>query len=119
MIFNATHVKNYVHNTYIGILYRHGVLGLGLFLIFFAGSFVQGLRTTRMLRESRTGSATFATALACTAALPALALAAMTEGLMLNADGVFVLTFPMAILAGLRQRSWGEQKTTLPSAPAR
>lgn len=117
LIFNATHVKHYVHNTYIGVLYRHGLLGLALFLVFFAGSFVRGLGTTRALRGIRTESGAFAAAMACTAALPALALAAMTEGLMLNADGVFVVMYPIAILAGIRQRSWSGQRAVPPSAP--
>ena len=116
IIYDATQVKHYVHNTYIGILYRHGILGLALFLLFFGGSFVQGARTTLALRGSKPDAFAFAAALTCTAALPALALALMTEGTMINADGVFILTYPIAILAGLRQRSWGEREAILPSA---
>ncbi|MEL6706063.1 MAG: O-antigen ligase family protein [Bacteroidota bacterium] len=109
LVFDATHEKAYVHNTYIGILFRHGVLGLSLFATFFLGSFVLGARfvsAEAARRRGRSAALVFATALACTAAIPGLALAAMTEGMMLNADGVFVLVYPLALLAGLRHRAW-------------
>src|SRR5690606_27474336 len=110
-IYHFTEDKYFIHNTYLGVLYRHGFIGLGVFLFILLGTFFQGFRYIR-----RPGGALeHITALACLAALPALGMAATTEGIMIDAEGVFALTFIVALIAGLWQSREG--KSGAPSSP--
>lgn len=101
LIYGITQERSYVHSTYLSVLYRHGIIGLGFVLFILGGTFLRGIRYAR--RADR-GSLRQAVALSCVAALPALALAATTEDIMSDAEGVFLVMFPAALLAGIWQR---------------
>lgn len=101
IIYQITEHKTFVHNTYIGLLYRHGLIGAVLVLGFLGGAFVRGVHLVRHLRDPLLRS----TALTALASLAALALAATTESVLLPTDGVYVVTIPIALLAGLEPHS--------------
>lgn len=100
-IYGITQERSYVHSTYLSVLYRHGIIGLSFVLFILGGTFLRGIRYARRAERS---SLPQAVALSCVAALPALALAATTEDIMSDAEGVFLLMFPAALLAGIWQR---------------
>lgn len=104
LLYGITEQKTFVHNAYLGLLYRHGFLGLGLVGFVVAGTFFRGLRLVRHLPD-RVSAAAGLTALA---SLAALALAGMTEDVLLMTDGLFAVMFPLAVIAGLAERRSGE-----------
>lgn len=94
--------KNFIHNTYLGVWYRHGIIGLVLFLGIMGNSIYKSVRffgaiprSQVLLRGSVLG------ALSC---LTAILVAAMTESIMLPNDGVFVIFVPVAVIAGVSAR---------------
>jgi O-antigen ligase len=99
LIYKVTEVKYFSHSAYVGVLYRHGAVGLALFLYILAASFVRGVGLIRR-RSSRLAHTL---ALACTVSIPAVAVAAATEDVMVPTDGVFVVMYPLALLAGLHR----------------
>ena len=108
VIYHITESKTFVHNTYIGLLYRHGLIGLLLVLAVLGGAFVRGVYLVRRLSDRLDRS----TALMALASLAALALTATTESLLLPTDGVFAVMIPIALLAGL-----GERRSDVAEAP--
>lgn len=101
LIYGISQDKFYVHSTYLGVLYRHGFIGLGLLIFVITGSIVRGIRHAQ---HALTAPIHRAVAFACVASLAALALAATTEGLLIDAEGVFSFMFPTALLAGIHAR---------------
>jgi O-antigen ligase len=109
LIYGVTEHKTFVHNTYLGTLYRHGFVGLALVLTILAGSFIRGVRLVRM----QLGRLVHATALTASASLVALALAALTEDVLLATDGVYAVTVPLALLMGLKAQTSLSPATTV------
>jgi O-antigen ligase len=101
-IYYVTESKTFVHNSYLSLLYRHGLIGLSLFGFVAIVTFVRSVR----LALRPTSRLAYAVALACAAAFPALALAATTEDIFFPADGMFSVTFPVAVIAALWEREW-------------
>ncbi|MEM8556456.1 MAG: O-antigen ligase family protein [Bacteroidota bacterium] len=98
IIYSYTEVKHFSHSTYIGVFYRHGLVGLGCVLLLLGGSFTGGIRA---LRAKQAGFDR-AVNLACVVALPAIALAATTEALLIPPDGNYAIMYVCALLAGVR-----------------
>lgn len=96
-----TVVKSHIHNTFVELIYRHGLVGLGLFLAFSLHSYLTGIR---LFRSSSTPPLYRAAAVTSVASMVAVSLAAMTESLMLSDDGTFVIAFLAAIMVGPWQR---------------
>jgi len=103
LLFHITERRTFVHSTYIGLLYRHGIIGLGLVLFVVAGSCLSGIRLARQATNDLSRS----TLLVAVASISALALAATTEAVLLPTDGVFVIMYPLALIAGIRERELG------------
>ncbi len=106
LIYSITEHKTYTHNAYLGVLYRHGFIGLLLAFAMLGGSFIRGVFLVRGL----SGRLNRSTALTALASMAALALAATTEPLLLPTDGVFAVMVPMALLAGLGERGVDTQE---------
>lgn len=102
-LYYVTERKTFVHNTYLGLLYRHGIVGLGLVLFFVGGSCLRGIRLARRSKSYLARS----TLLTAVASIAALALAATTEAVLLPTDGVFAVMFPIALIAGIGERGVG------------
>lgn len=100
MTYEATQWKTYIHNAYLGLWYRHGLIGLAALLTFFGGQVWHAVQLYRSDAPRRAR----VVAIMGLAALAALALAATTEPMLLDDDGVFVLMMPAALIAGMHQR---------------
>ncbi|MEM1041292.1 MAG: O-antigen ligase family protein [Bacteroidota bacterium] len=100
LIYYVTENKFHIHNAFLGMLYRHGIVGLGLFVFILVATFGLGVRLTR--RQS--SRLEYALALTAVTVLPALCVAALTEGMMMDTGGVFALMLPAAFVSGLGQR---------------
>lgn len=99
--YRFTEVKYFIHNMYLGIWYRHGVIGLGMILFILARVQWDGYKIIQS-RIRLTGIES-ATIIACMASVVGFAFAGLTEPLFLVDDGVFSLAYPMALLSGLWQ----------------
>lgn len=100
VIYFFTESKTFVHNGYLGILYRHGILGFGLVAFIFLTSFVRGITLIRYTPNRLD----HAVALTCVLVLTGLAVAMLTEDVLLPADGAFASMVPIALLSSLTQR---------------
>ena len=97
----VTTVKSHIHNTYIGIWYRHGLVGLVLFLLLFG----RGIQLSYLLAKKQLFSRySRLVGLGGASCLIALALAASTEALFLADEGAFIIALPLAMISGLWQR---------------
>lgn len=99
VIYFITEHKTFVHNGYLGILYRHGLVGVGLVGFIAVVSFVRGLQ----LVGTSHGRLEHAVALTCVVILPGLAVAMLTEDVLLPADGVYGIMIPLALISALAQ----------------
>jgi O-antigen ligase len=97
----VTTVKSHIHNTYLGILYRHGLIGLVLFLGFYIRGAWFSYRLARMTNEWAFAKQVGLISISC---MTALALAASTEDLLIADEGALIIAFPAALVSGLWQR---------------
>jgi O-antigen ligase len=97
IIYKVTETKTFVHNSYLGLLFRHGVAGLacvGFVVLVSFGRAVHLIRT-------RPGGLSYPLALTCVTVVPALAVAALAEDLLLTLEGAFTLAFLAALVTAL------------------
>ena len=100
VIYFFTESKTFVHNGYLGIFYRHGILGSGLVAFIVVASFVRGINLVR----NTPNRLDHAVALTCVLILLGLSIAMLTEDVLLPADGAFASMVPIALLSSLTQR---------------
>ena len=98
IISQTTQEKWHIHNTFLGLFYRHGLVGLGLVVFVLAVTWARGVRTwmQRQLPPFH-----HHVLIACLVALPCVLLAAMTEALFIDDAALFVVLLPVAMIAGL------------------
>lgn len=108
IIYGFTEVKTHVHSTYLGLLYRHGIIGAGLFFSVIVATMWRGVQLYR--RGDLSGTARLFI-MSTLAAMVALALSATTESLLLNDDGTLILVFLLAPMAGQWQREQAKLNT--------
>lgn len=97
-IYKVTHEKLFIHSTYLGIWYRHGIIGLILFVYILLYTIWRGITIFRRSGQ-RLSTSHRAAVLGATASLVALMLAASMESIMLPNDAVFSLFVPIAVIA--------------------
>jgi O-antigen ligase len=96
LIWKVTQMKTFVHSTYVALLYRHGLIGVACI------SFIVLVSFSRAVLLLRTPSGlSYPVALTAVTVFPALAVAALTEDLLLAIEGAFTLAFIAALLTAL------------------
>lgn len=101
LVYEATAEKSHIHSTYLGLLYRHGIVGLLLMLYFWGRSLIRGVS---LMYTPGLPPMHKAIVLTATVGLVALGLAATVESLLTVSDGVFIIMIPSALIAGLSSR---------------
>lgn len=101
LVFEATYFTSHVHNTFIGIWYRHGLVGLSMYVALWT---IVLWRAWIMLRASHIDPQIRLIVLICFSSLLALLLASNTEAFMLTDDSVLVHLLPMALVIGIWDR---------------
>ncbi len=96
-----TMVKSHIHSTFLGILYRHGLIGLCLYLVFYIRSIWIAARLSRLMPAPDYVRSVGMIAVGC---LFALALSATMEDLLLADEGAMVIALPIAVASGIWQR---------------
>lgn len=96
ILYRATDHRPFSHSTYIGVFYRHGFVGLGLFLSLYLGA---AWRAARLVREEAGFRRTLA--LTTLSAIALLSISISTEGTLLITDGAYSLMYPLALVGGL------------------
>ena len=103
-IFKATWVKSYVHNTYLILWFKFGLIGLVSFLGVWAYSFATALRLSRTAPAALDRSV----ALFVAAALGGLAVSSLVSVALVTDDTAYNFAVLFALSAGLRSRALGQ-----------
>lgn len=98
IILDHTQTKAHIHNTYLGLWYRHGVIGLFIFLYMMAAAAFKG---TKLYLSRKSSLLRQIVVLGCLASLVALMLSATTESLLLQDNTVLELVLPLAVIGGI------------------
>lgn len=109
LVFEFTRESSYVHNGYVGVLYRHGLLGFCMLGTFYVGSIWHSFRTVRRLKG---GDLYRLVGVAAMAFLIAEALVANAANPFTNADTTLII----GSMAGLAAASYHEVRQS-PSLP--
>ena len=96
ILYQATDNRPFSHSTYVGVFYRHGLVGLGLFLSLYLGT---AWRAAQLVREETGLRRTLA--LTMLSAIALLSISVSTEGTLLISDGAYSLMYPLALVGGL------------------
>jgi hypothetical protein len=97
LIYESTRETTFVHNGYVGLLYRHGLIGTGLLMFAYAGSALSGLR----LYRAQVGSEWHRVlGLAAVAALSAEALVALSGNPFAVSDKTLIIACTCALAVG-------------------
>jgi O-antigen ligase len=88
LVYEATRVNSFIHNGFVGVLYRHGLIGFGLLYFYFFGSIWLAFRTVRMRPIIKMD---YVIALAAVACLVAESLAGTTENPFATSDKTFII----------------------------
>jgi len=105
LVYEATRVNSYVHNGYVGVLYRHGLIGFLLLFSFYFGSlwvFVRAARDRALNQFDRL------IAIAAVACLAAEALVGNSANPYAVSDSTFIIGAIAGVAAGSRHQD--EQK---------
>ncbi len=113
IIENITVRKSFIHNMYMGVTYRHGIMALVLLLSFWG---VVIWKSFRAFRLSRLDSWERPMALATFAALVGLALANATEPMFTSDEGTFAVAFLGAVATALWHRVTARENPHTPAA---
>lgn len=99
LVYEVTYEPSFIHNGIIGLWYHHGLLGLGLFGVFFLGTIRRSLRLSRLPEAPRIFRIIGMTVAAC---FVAYALVGQTENPIATSDKTLML----ALLSGLSSGLW-------------
>lgn len=99
LVFEFTRYSSFIHNGYVGVLYRHGVIGFVLLFGFYFGSIWMSLRAVLHRNVSRSNYVLAAAALAC---LGAESLVANTQNPFATSDYTLII----AVMAALGSAAW-------------
>jgi O-antigen ligase len=108
IINHGTQTSNFIHNGYVSLLFKHGVLGFVLVLTAWIGSVVAGLRAFHA--RSATGI-TRAVGLAAAAALIGFLLSSLAAPLFTLDDTTFNVAVLMGLACGSHARATREEAT--------
>ncbi|MEM6325760.1 MAG: O-antigen ligase family protein [Bacteroidota bacterium] len=101
LVYVGTEFKMFSHSTLLTQLFRLGLLGSGLLLAWIVSILPHALR---LIRESKPNSTNQALAVTALGFFAALSIASLTEAIFSTADGPFIVTIPLALLAGASAR---------------
>ncbi len=104
----VTMVKSHIHSVYIGVFYRHGLIGLGLIGAFYLMSIKKAFF---LVKFQGTGYQDRLLAIAALSALISISLAATTESLLLVDPGTITIALVTGLVAGRWHRYMALQKT--------
>lgn len=107
----VTMVKSHIHSVYIGVLYRHGLIGLGLIGTFYLLSLKKAFF---MVRCKGIAFQDRLLAIGALSSLVAITLGASTESLLLVDPG----TMTIALVTGLVAGRWHRYMAMQPAAPS-
>ena len=96
ILYRATDTRPFSHSTYVGLFYRHGIVGLGLFL----GVYLTAAWRAFLLTRAETGLRR-SFALTSLGSIALLSISVSTEGTLLITDGVYALMYPLAFVGAL------------------
>ncbi len=105
LVYEATRVNSYIHNGYVGVLYRHGLIGFVLLFFFYFGSIWVFIRMARDKAVERFDRLIAIVAVSCLAAESLV-------GNSANPFGVSDSTFIIGAIAGLAAGSRNHSKRT-------
>ncbi|WP_457651785.1 O-antigen ligase family protein [Rhodocaloribacter sp.] len=101
LVYELTHETSFIHNGYLGALYRHGLIGSSLLFVYFFGTLWQGFR---VWRHSELPLLARLTGLIVVGAFLAEALVANTENPFTNSDRTLMIGVLSGLVAGIRAR---------------
>lgn len=99
LVLEYTRVESYVHNGYVGVWYRHGLIGAALVLTFYFGAMWSAFRTLRHRTVQHFDRLIAIAAMACLAA-------ESLAGTMANHFATSDTTLIIGAIAGLAAASW-------------
>ena len=107
IVHGGTDQDPFVHNAYLGLWYKFGILGLSLIIYIWLKVLRDGIRTLRINSMPLTRIATFSSAMALTA----FAVGAMTSNPFFLMDGTLLFGMLTGLVAGGYRRSLLESTT--------
>lgn len=102
IVYEFTHETSFIHNGYLGALYRHGLTGASLLFFFYFSTIWQALR---LWRQANLPFLPRITGLIVVAAFTAEALVANTENPFTNSDRTLMIGILGGLVAGIRERA--------------
>lgn len=101
LVYEATRETTFVHNGYVGLLYRHGLVGTCLILTAYVGS---GVRGARLFLTSHAAPVSRILGLIAVACLAAMALVASSNNPFTVSDKTLIIAAAAALAAGAAER---------------
>jgi O-antigen ligase len=102
LVYEATRVNSYVHNGYVGVLYRHGLIGFLLLFYFYFGSLWVFVRMARNRALTQFDQLVAFAAVAC---LAAEALVGNSANPYAVSDSTFIIGAIAGVAAGSRHQT--------------
>jgi O-antigen ligase len=103
IVYHHTHVQSFVHSGYLGLFYRHGLLGIVLFFGFCLMAFMNGVRLIR--KRGTIPREDFAVGLWVCGAFVAISLVANSENPLATSDKTLLIGIVSGLAAGAFQRN--------------
>ena len=101
ILAKGTDLRPFSHSTYVGVFYRHGLVGLVLLVGMYLAAAWRAFQMTRTETGVRR-----TLALTALSAIVLLSISISTEGALLITDGVYSLMYPLAFVGAL----WGSRE---------
>ncbi|MEM1094546.1 MAG: O-antigen ligase family protein [Bacteroidota bacterium] len=110
LVYEFTRVESFIHNAYLSVWYKHGLIGLVAVMGFYISTVVKGWR---LARTAKTAGARLG-GMIVAACFIAEALSAITQNSFAGDDTCLLIGIGGGIVAGLSRRAQATDKPALP-----